>query len=518
MTRRIGPLLLATGGILIVAGSVAFALRGHRQRVEPATIALLAGFIVAQVGLAAFAATRLRGHGGLAIAAIALLVVPPIVIATAFLAPQAGAPWGATTAVGILALIAVTVGWGTLAAAATRAGVISLGVASSVAWSTLLLFLFQPGSLRALAAVPLGVTWLAIALLDGSMRRPSRRVITSSAAASAVAVALVVGATTWTARPVGVPGLAPTPGATTAVVIDTDSQPDDWMAITYLLARPGVDVRAITVAGSASLGCGDGVRQVLRLLALFDRPEIPVACGRSTPTPGGHSFPPEWRQFNLDLMNEVPLPDPIAEADDQPAADLLTNVLRASDSPVTILELGPLTNLLDAFTADPSVRERVAEIVIMGGAMDVTGNTGSGPAEWNLFVDPAAASYVFRAGRPVTLVALDATNDALVTRAAADEIRAAATTPAGQFVADLLGAQSAFIASGEYYFWDPLAAVALTDGRIAGFVTERLDVSTVGDESGRVIRAAGGGDVQIAVSADEAAFLRTFLATLNDGS
>ena len=79
----------------------------------------------------------------------------------------------------------------------------------------------------------------------------------------------------------------------------------------------------------------------------------------------------------------------------------------------------------------------------------------------------------------------------------------------------MLEAQSDFVATGEYYFWDPLAAVALTDRRIAGFLTERLDVIGAGDESGRVVRAPSGGQVAVAVSADEAAFLRTFLAVLN---
>jgi inosine-uridine nucleoside N-ribohydrolase len=516
--HRAGPFLLAAGGVLLVAGAVALALRGPRQAPEPAAIALLAGFILAQIGLAMCAWTRLRPAGRLRNAALVLLIAPPFVIVAAILALQAGAPWEVTSALSVTALIAIPIGWGVFAAAGTRAGVLSLGVAAAIGWSTLLLFLFQPDSLRALAAVPLGLTWLTVGLLHGSIRRPSTRTLASAAAATTVACALLVGVAAATARPTGIPGPAPSPGVTTAVVIDTDSLPDDWMAITYLLSHPDVDVRAITVAGSAALGCGDGVRQVLRLLALFDRPDVPVACGRSTLTSGGHPFPAEWREHNLELMREVPLPEPIAEAIDQPAPDLLATVLRASETPVTILALGPLTNLLDTFIAEPGLRDRVAEIVIMGGALDVAGNTGGGPAEWNLFVDPAAASTVFRAGRPVALIALDATNDARVDRAAADEVRAAVAAPGGRFVAELLDAQADFVASGEYFFWDPLAAVALTDHRIAGFLRERLDVLAAGDESGRVVRSPLGGEVSIAVSADAAAFRRTFLQVLNSGT
>jgi inosine-uridine nucleoside N-ribohydrolase len=117
----------------------------------------------------------------------------------------------------------------------------------------------------------------------------------------------------------------------------------------------------------------------------------------------------------------------------------------------------------------------------------------------------------------VALIALDATNDAPIDRAAADQVRAAVAAPGGRFAADLLDAQADFIASGEYFFWDPLAAVALTDPPIAGFLAERLDVVTTGDESGRVVRSPLGGEVSVAVSADPAAFRRTFLEVLNSG-
>lgn len=515
--RRGASWALAAGGILIIAAGMALAVRGHRESSQPATLMLGAGFVAAQAGLALLAWREFRRRGRLANLATWLLIVPPLVVGVSIAALLLGAPWELSGIPGFVALLALPVGWALFVAVAGQAGLLSGRVVAVVFWALLALVLFQPDSVRALAVVPAGLAWLLVGVLTwqpaafGAALRPA-----AIAGLALVVLLASVGLTAVvksTARAAGTPGPAPT-GATLPVIIDTDALPDDWMAITYLLARSDVDVRAITVTGSAVLGCADGQRQALRLLALFARSDIPVACGRTTLTGGGHPWPSEWRQGNLDLMRDVALPEPLAAPDPRPATEVLLGVLRASPEPLTVVALGPLTNLLDAFVADVTVRDRVAEIVIMGGALDVGGNTGGGPAEWNFYVDPGAASFVFGAGRPVALIALDATSDAPATAETVAQIRAGASTPAHRFMADLLGAMGGTFAAGDYFFWDPLAAVVATDPRIAGFLTERLDVVTSGEESGRVVRSSLGAAVRIAVSADRAAFLRTFIDTL----
>ena len=84
-------------------------------------------------------------------------------------------------------------------------------------------------------------------------------------------------------------------------IIDTDMAADDWMAILYLLQRPDVDVRAITVTGAGEAHCQPGVQNALGLTALAGRPQIPVACGRETPLKGDHAFPMDWRK-NVDAL------------------------------------------------------------------------------------------------------------------------------------------------------------------------------------------------------------------------
>ena len=140
----------------------------------------------------------------------------------------------------------------------------------------------------------------------------------------------------------------------------------------------------------------------------------------------------------------------------------------------------------------------------MGGAVDVAGNVGDAESqEYNLYVDPTAADIVFRSGARITLVPLDATGDVPVTLGVIDRMRNGRTSLLETYAADLLNAQRDFIATGVFHFWDPLAAVVATDGRVAGFEPRSLVVVT-GDtpESGRTIASSPGSTVTMAMSAD----------------
>jgi inosine-uridine nucleoside N-ribohydrolase len=184
-------------------------------------------------------------------------------------------------------------------------------------------------------------------------------------------------------------------------LIDTDMALDDWMAILYLLQRPDVDVQAITVTGAGEAHCEPGVQNALDLAALAGRPEIPVTCGRETPLEGSHVFPPSWRT-NVDAMADLSIPSSSSRPHDQDAAGLIAGTIRDKAGDLTIITLGPLTNLAEAFLVDPSLAEEVKQIYIMGGAFSVPGNVNDAPelginndvAEWNIYVDPHAAGLV----------------------------------------------------------------------------------------------------------------------------
>ena len=297
---------------------------------------------------------------------------------------------------------------------------------------------------------------------------------------------------------------------------------DDWLAILHLLGRPEVKVAAITVTGTGEAHCGPGVRNALALVSLAGQPDIPVACGRETPLQGSHTFPSEWRD-GVDHLFGIGIPDGSVQPTTTTAVELLTRTIDADPGNVTLLTLGPLTNVAEAMQQSPSLAGSVKAVFIMGGAVDVGGNVGvSGVgidnqvAEWNIYCDPLAAKVVLDSGAPVTLVPLDATNEAPVTRAFQQQLGANTTTPSAQFASQVLAQLTPAIEGGGYFFWDPLAAAILVDESLTTFGTRELSVETAeGPESGRIVAAPDGKEIRFAESANLASLEQLFLDTLN---
>lgn len=136
------------------------------------------------------------------------------------------------------------------------------------------------------------------------------------------------------------------------VIIDTDMASDDWMAILFLLQRPDIKIKAITVAGTGETHCGPGVRSALRLVALAGESGIPAACGREIPLQGDQVFPEDWRTW-ADTLSGLAAPD-VETPPQGDAVQMLSTLMQESPEPMTVLTLGPLTNLAEAIQADPA--------------------------------------------------------------------------------------------------------------------------------------------------------------------
>jgi inosine-uridine nucleoside N-ribohydrolase len=331
-----------------------------------------------------------------------------------------------------------------------------------------------------------------------------------------ICLAILLAACSQPAAPVGT--ATPFVGTARPVIIDTDMAPDDWLAILYVLQRQDLDVIAITVTGTGEAHCGPGVENALGLAALAGQPDIAVACGPETPLQGNHAFPDPWRSAS-DTVLGIDLPD----NPNGPAAQSAVELIVGAPEGTTLLTLGPLTNLAEAFQASPDLAQRLAAVYIMGGAVDVEGNVGvSGVgidnphAEWNFYVDPLAVEIVLASGAPITLVPLDATNYTPATIAFFDRLRANQPTPESRLAVEILSRQTDFLANGELSFWDPLTASILVDESLAKFKTRTLKVITVeGPEGGRLVAADTGVDVRYATSADQTRFEDQFLEVLN---
>jgi inosine-uridine nucleoside N-ribohydrolase len=301
------------------------------------------------------------------------------------------------------------------------------------------------------------------------------------------------------------------------VIIDTDMVTDDWMAILLTLKNADFDVRAITVTGTGFAYCDSGIRLALGLLALANAGDIPVSCWRDTPLFGENAPPDEWR-VTLEGAEALNLPEGGA-AVDMNAVELFSSTLEASPEKVTVLALGPLTNVGAALDAKPELADKIEMIYIMGGAVDVPGSGISEEnttAEWNIFSDPYAARLTFESGAPITLVPLDATNEVPVTVDFMDRLEAAQDTPEAQFVYQALSANMETIESGGYFFWDPLAALVMADPGLVTLTPRTVTVVDVpGAEDGRTKPVANGPQIQVATQPDGAAFEQLFLDTLN---
>jgi len=308
------------------------------------------------------------------------------------------------------------------------------------------------------------------------------------------------------------------------VIIDTDMAMDDWLAMLYLLRRPDVDVQAILVVGTGEAHCEPGIRNALEIAALAGQPEMPVACGRETPLAGDHEFPQAWRDGS-DNLQGLTLPDNTFPPSHQSAPELLAAIVESSPEPVTLITLGPLTNVAEAFQADPTLAKKLETVVIMGGAVDAAGNVAGSAegvddsntfAEWNIYVDPKAAAMVFQSGAKITLVPLDATNQVPATMEFYARLEANRATPVAEFAYEVLTGNLDFIRSGGYFFWDPLTSVIATDPSLATFEQRALTVVVdEGPQSGRTQPASNGNMIMVALSADKARFETIFLNVLN---
>lgn len=225
------------------------------------------------------------------------------------------------------------------------------------------------------------------------------------------------------------------------IVIDTDPGIDDAAAILFALASGALDVRAITTV-SGNLTADRGAANALKILDLAGARDIPVAQGPLKPLV--RPYPRDPFSHGRDGLAELDFPDSVRTLDPRFAPDLILDTVNGSAELVTILAIGPLTNIALALIKDPDLPRKVAELIIIGGAFGfhaagATRATGDNPAsEWNVYVDPEAAQLVFEAGFNLTALGLDVAahpDVALGERHRA--ILAAAGTPQADFLGDV---------------------------------------------------------------------------------
>ena len=205
------------------------------------------------------------------------------------------------------------------------------------------------------------------------------------------------------------------------IIIDTDPGQDDAVAILLALASPeDVEVLALTaVAGNVPLAL---TQKNARAIVQLSGRNVPVFAGCDTPLK--RKLVTAEHVHGKTGLDGITLPDPVMALQDQHAVDFLIDTLRAeAPGSVTLVPIGPLTNIASAMQRAPDIAGRIAEIVLMGGAYFEVGNI-TPAAEFNIYVDPEAADIVFRSGCTLVVMPLDVTHKALTTRPRIEAMRA----------------------------------------------------------------------------------------------
>ena len=219
------------------------------------------------------------------------------------------------------------------------------------------------------------------------------------------------------------------------VIIDCDPGQDDAVMLLLALACPDeFDILGITtVAGNVPL---DLTQRNARIMCeLADRTDVPVFAGCDKPM--RHELITAENVHGKTGIDGVAVYQPAMPLQDQHAVDfIIETLLGAENDSITLVPTGPLTNIGEAMSRQPDILPKIREIVLMGGAMREGGNT-TPSAEFNILEDPDAAQIVMQCGRPLTIVPLDVTHQALVSQIRIEQIRAL-DTPVGTAVVGMM--------------------------------------------------------------------------------
>jgi purine nucleosidase len=290
--------------------------------------------------------------------------------------------------------------------------------------------------------------------------------------------------------------------------MDHDGGVDDYLATVLLMTMAHVDPLAVVVT-PADCYPRAAVSATRKILDLMERGAVPVAASTVR---GVNPFPRLFRRdsFTVDqlpILNErEEVRTPLVS---EPGQEFMARLLQEALAPVTVLVTGPLTTVAAALDLAPAIEGNIAEIVWMGGALEVPGNVDpileggqDLTAEWNAYWDPAAVARVWRTTIPITICPLDLTDQVPVTPEFLRRLSRERRHP----LYDLAGQCYALVTHQSYFFWDVLTTAYLGRPDLFRLRLHRTAVVTEGPSQGRITIAAGGRNIQALDHVDVDAF------------
>ena len=283
------------------------------------------------------------------------------------------------------------------------------------------------------------------------------------------------------------------------VLLDHDGGIDDYLSTVLLMTMENVQPLGIVVT-PADCYLQPAVSATRKILDLMKCSHLPVAASTIR---GVNPFPPLYRRDSfiidhLPILNEKEaIETPLLE---QSGQGFIAEVLKASPDPITLMVTGPLTTVAEALKLSPEIESKIAELVWMGGALNVPGNVSlewepgqDGSAEWNAYFDPFAVEQIWNTKIPIILCSLDLTNTVPVTSEFIKQLASQRSYP----VSDFAGQCYAVAIAQNYYFWDVLATTYLAHPEWYRLKTYQTRVITGGASQGRLKITPGGREIQV---------------------
>jgi len=261
------------------------------------------------------------------------------------------------------------------------------------------------------------------------------------------------------------------------VIIDTDPGTDDALAIYLALNSPELKVEAFTVV-PGNVTAAQGLDNALKLVSVAGRCDVPIAAGAQQPLLQKVYTAGYWHGKNG--IADIELPPSKCKVDPRFAPDLIIELIHKYPHEITLVPVGPLTNIALAVAKDPSIVGLTKNIVIMGGS--ISGGNVTGVAEANIFGDPEAAEMVFTAGWTVTMIGSDAGEQTLMRRKELTELEKK-HGPVNDVVTKIA---RFYIERSEKNGWDgaamydPLAVAVAFDPSLVTLKGMHIDVETRG--------------------------------------
>ena len=282
------------------------------------------------------------------------------------------------------------------------------------------------------------------------------------------------------------------------VIIDTDPGTDDALALLMAFNCPDLHIEGITtVGGNATLA--QTTRNALRLVDhVAAGGDVPVAVGAAQPAHGSFSY--AYHVHGTDGLG-VDLPSTARKPNRADAIKFIRDRTLAAPGRISVIALGPLTNVAAALDGRPDVAQDISEIVVMGGAVEVPGNV-TPHAEFNIYEDPWSANAVFASGVPVTLIGLDVTHKTSMHRDGGPrwfESTSRSARLGNRILANSFRERSDV---QDFYLHDPLAVAATIEPELLTYRLAQVEVVTDEEERGRTVASYGDGPVRVALGVD----------------